>query len=152
VIHSRASVMAGVACIAASLATGCAFPEGVTSAVPGGTVFQATTDPAQYRSPQPRDARSRAWIDVEGEACRTILTWPLDPPTVFLGSNVAASLLPWPSFAVVWGNDGYRKAVRRASESVGGRLLFDVRADLHTTAVLGIWRRECVEVHALAER
>jgi hypothetical protein len=138
-----------------ALASGCAAPQGLTSALPGGTVFQASVDPAQYRSTQPRDAPTRApsrWIDAKGESCRTMLSWPVTPPTVFLGSSTVVSVLPWASFDILWGNDGYRAAMRLASESVGGGTLFDVRADMHTTAILGIWRRECIEVHALAAK
>ena len=50
------------------------------------------------------------------------------------------------------GDDSYARAVRNARESVHGAAIFDVRADVHTTAVLGIWRQECTEIHALAER
>jgi hypothetical protein len=81
-----------------------------------------------------------------------MLSWPANPPTPFIGSAAAASLLPWPSFSVMWGNDGYAKAAARAVESAGGGTLYDVRADVHTTAVLGIWRRECIEIHALVAR
>ena len=127
---------------------GCAFPQSPL-ATPGGTVYQGTTDAMLYRSTQPRDVRPPPWRRATGESCRTMLSWPLDPPTPFLGSSLAASYLPWPSFSVTWGDDGYARAVARARKAAGGGMLFDVRADVHTTAVLGIWRRECVEIHAL---
>jgi len=40
----------------------------------------------------------------------------------------------------------------KARQSVDGALLYDVRVDLHTIAVLGIVRRDCLEVHASAAR
>jgi hypothetical protein len=132
-------------------AAGCLMPQ---NAVPvPGTVLQATRDPAQYRSALPRDVQGiPAHGETRGQACRTMLSWPSNPPTPFLGSATAASLLPWPSFDVEWGNEGYAKATEQAVKAAGGGVLYDVRADLHTTAVLGILRFECVEIHALVAR
>ncbi len=133
-------------------AGGCLVPEGALPA-PSGTLLQATRDPAQYRSAQPRDVQGMAvHPETYGKACRTMISWPANPPTPFLGSAAAASLLPWPSFDVEWGNAGYAKAVERAVNAAGGGVLFDVRTDVHTTAVLGLLRFECIEVHALVAR
>lgn len=130
--------------------TACALPQ---SQIPvlDGTIYQGTRDPMQYRSALPHEGRfDRAGPrEASGEACRSILTFPPSPPAVFKGSDVALAYLPWPSFAILGGNDGYALAMKRARESAGGAPLFDVRADLHTTAWLGIWRTECVEIHAL---
>lgn len=114
-------------------------------------VLQVTRDPAQYRSPLPRDVQGAPTPPKEthGEACRTMLSFPINPPTPFLGSATAAQLLPWPSYSITWGVDGYAKATAKALDRAGGGTLYDVRADLHTTAVLGILRWECIEVHAL---
>ncbi len=133
-----------------SLSAGCAMPQGVPS-VPSYTLAHATRDPAEYRSAAPRDVQSppARWPEAHGQACRTLLTFPPEPPTPFLGSAAAASLVPWPSFDATWGNDGYAKAVANALDSAGGGTLIDVRADVHTTAILGIWRKECIEVHGL---
>ncbi len=143
---SRTGAAAGLALAA------CALPQ---SGVPGpdGTILQATRDPMQYRSPQPRDAHGAGPPQVAyGEACRTMLTFPISPPTVFIGSRTAAQVLPWSPLAVTAGDDGYIKAMERAERSVDGARLYDVRADLHTTAILSILRFECVEIHALAAR
>jgi hypothetical protein len=68
------------------------------------------------------------------------------PRSLPLGSSAASrsSTIPWPSFTVGAGDRGYAAAMRKAHEGP----LLDVRADLHATAVLGIWRRDCTEVHA----
>jgi len=131
---------------------GCLLPQSAIPA-PSGTLLQATRDPAQYRSALPRDVQGIPdHGETRGQACRTMLSWPTNPPTPFLGSAAAASLLPWPSFDVAWGNAGYAKATAEAVKAAGGGTLYDVRADVHTTAVLGILRFECVEVHALVAR
>jgi hypothetical protein len=131
---------------------GCLVPQNTLPA-PSGTILQATRDPAQYRSALPRDTQGMATHgETRGQACRTMLSWPSNPPTPFLGSASAASLLPWPSFDVEWGNEGYAKATEQAVKAAGGGVLYDVRADVHTTAVLGILRFECVEIHALVAR
>jgi len=131
---------------------GCAFPQSPI-ATPDGTVLQATTDAMQYRSPLPRDVHlGRAPGEATGVACRTMLAFPTNPPTPFYGSNLAAQVIPWQALAITFGDDGYAAAMARAREAAAGGRLFDVRADVHTTAVLGIWRRECVEVHARVAR
>lgn len=138
-------------------ASGCLLP--ATPNQPNqGTIVQATDDPFEWRSAQPRDVRGGAQgaaarlPETQGTACRTVLAWPPNPPTPFLGSATAAQLIPWPSFGVAFGNEGFAMAARQAEDAAGGGTLVDVRADLHTTSVLGIWRRECVEVHALVAR
>jgi hypothetical protein len=122
--------------------------------IPSYTLVHATTDPAQYRSALPRDvtAPQKPGPEASGEACRTMITFPPEPPTPFLGSASVASLIPWPSVDATWGNDGYAKAVAKAVDGVGGGTLIDVRTDVHTTAILGIWRKECIEVHGRLAR
>ncbi len=118
-----------------------------------GTLLQATRDPAQYRAALPRDVQGSSMRgETSGQACRTMLSWPSNPPTPFLGSAEAASLLPWPSFDVEWGNAGYAKATEEAVKAAGGGVLYDVRADVHTRAVLGLLRFECIEIHARVSR
>jgi len=137
---------------AASLSlAACAFPQ-TPIATAGGTIYQGSTDAAQYRAPLPRDFHFASGTPREGfgRSCRTTVTLPPSPPTVFLGSNLAAQLVPWGALGVTAGDDGYASAVARARESVGGAALFDVRADLRTTSVLGVWTRQCIEVHASA--
>ena len=139
----------GWVALAAFGCAGCLFPQ--SSAPSPQVVVQDTRDPAQYRSALPRDVQSSPPLHPEayGESCRTILSFPTNPPTPFLGSSTAASLLPWPSYSILWGNEGYAKAAAKALRKAGGGTLFDVRADVHTIAVLGIVRIECVEVHGL---
>lgn len=136
--------------IAAGVVAGCATP--VTPAVNPATLVQATVDAAAYRSPLPRDVHldGRPLREASGETCVTALTFPPSPPAVFFGSNLVVQALPWPSALAAFGDDGYAKAVARARGSVGGKDLFDVRADLRTTSILGVWTRSCIEVHALS--
>jgi hypothetical protein len=144
----RLCSLAATAFVPLLLVCACASP---TIATQPSTVFQSTTDATQYRSPTPRDAKGPVRSpDVSGTACRTMLAFPSAPPGVFLGSNTVMQLLPWNALSIVWGDDGYATAVARAREAARGATLVDVRVDLRTTAVLGIWRRECVEVHASA--
>jgi hypothetical protein len=56
------------------------------------------------------------------------------------------------SIGVAWGDGGYQKAMAAAQAKVPGQRLFDVRADVHVTSVLGVFRRQCLEVHAAAAR
>jgi hypothetical protein len=136
---------------AASSTLACAGP---ASGIPvvDGTIYRGTTDPMAYRSSLPRDVPRPAgrWVEASGEACTTTISFPPNPPAVFLGSEAVLNALPYPSLYVAAGNDGYALAMARARASARGAQLFDVRADVHTTSVLGIWRRDCTEVHALA--
>ena len=132
---------------------GCAFPP-LPSTVTNDTLFQGTVDPMQYRSPLPRDVQpspDRA-RQASGRSCRTLLTFPSIPPTPFYGSSFAAQVIPWQSLAIVFGDQSFAAAIAKARDSVDGATLYDVRADLHTTAVLGLWRSECIEVHASVAR
>jgi hypothetical protein len=139
--------------LVAATTTGCLMPQNAMPEAPPRTILQVTVDPAQYRSALPRDVQGApVQREADGQSCRTMLSWPSNPPTPFIGSAQAASLLPWPSFDVLWGNDGYGKAAEKAVNSAGGGILYDVRADVHTTAVLGIFRTECIEVHGLVAR
>ncbi len=145
--------MRAIAAYAAGAALcGCALPQSPIP-TPDGTLYQGTIDAMQYRSPLPRDVRiGRKPEEAQGTACRTMLALPTNPPTVFYGSTLAAQLIPWQPLSITFGDDGYAAAMARAREAAGGPPLFDVRVDLHTTAILGIWRRECVEVHAAVAR
>lgn len=146
---------AGAAALLASalIPTGCAVP--VMPSPSGGTLYQGTTDAVQYRSPLPRDV---TWPpgpprEAYGTACRTTLTFPASPPTPFLGSNVALQTLPLRQpLALLVGNAGFVAAMAKARQSVEDAPLYDVRVDLHSIAVLGIVRRDCLEVHASAAR
>jgi hypothetical protein len=134
---------------------GCAFPP-LPATVTNGTLYQGTIDPVQYRAPLPRDVHLLPGDGSDhratGQSCRTVLSFPAIPATPFYGSSFAAQIIPWQSLAIVFGDESFAAAVGKASDSVGGARLYDVRADVHTTAVLGLWRRECIEVHAAVAR
>jgi hypothetical protein len=140
-----------VALVAGGLAsTGCMMP--VTPSPSGGTVYQGTTDGVQYRSSLPRDIKNAAPpLQAAGAACRYSLSFPPDPPTPFYGSQWVVQQLPLRQPLVILAGDaGYVTAMEEASRSVGGAALYDVRADMHTTAVLSLFRRDCLEIHAAA--
>jgi hypothetical protein len=145
--HWRALPLVGLA--------GCAFPP-LPSTITSGTIYQGTVDPVQYRSPLPRDVHASPAgprdRQATGQSCRTLLSFPAIPPTPFYGSGFAAQIIPWQSLALVFGDDSYAAAVGKARDSVDGAILYDVRADIHTTALLGVWRRECIEIHAAVAR
>jgi hypothetical protein len=104
----------------------------------------------QWRSAAPRDASAGPHVRADGEACRLVLALPTQPPAVFIGSDSVVQAIPWRPVLVLAGDASYARAIAHARTSVNGALLYDVRADVHTTAILGIWRQECTEIHALA--
>jgi hypothetical protein len=132
---------------------GCAFPQ---SPIPtaDGTIYHGGASTMQYRSPLPRDVHPApgAVEETHGESCSSMLAFPPSPPAVFLGSGYVVQKLPWTPLTITAGDSGYIHAVARAREAAGGANLFDVRADLHTTSVFGIFTRECIEVHARVAR
>jgi hypothetical protein len=138
------------AALALSL-TGCAIP--VVPSPSGGTIYQATTDVVQYRSPLPRDVSRGAGPRREayGTSCRTTVTFPISPPTPFYFSNVALQVVPLRQpLAILAGDAGFASAMARARQSVQDAPIYDVRVDLHTISVLGLVRRDCLEIHAAA--
>jgi hypothetical protein len=147
-------VTRGAAALVSTLAlAGCAVP--VVPSPSGGTIYQGTTDAVQYRSALPRDAThpGAPTREAYGSSCRTSLTFPTSPPTPFYGSSTALQVLPLRQpLAILAGNAGFASAMARARQSVQEASLYDVRVDLHTISVLGIVRRDCLEVHASAER
>ena len=143
-----------LAMLAGSSSTwGCAFPQSPVH-VPDATIYDGTRDVMQYRSPLPRDAQPAIVTgqQVLGVSCSTTISLPFNPPALFYGSETVISYIPWPSFTVGAGDRGYAAAMQRAYEAAGTGTLFDVRADLHTTSVLSIYRRDCTEVHASVAR
>jgi hypothetical protein len=142
----RALAGAGVAL------AGCAFPQAPLPSVDG-TLVNVSTGAMQYRSPLPRDVQGAAHVEeTHGESCLVSLSFPPQPPALFLGSGLVVSEIPWSSLMAIAGDDGYRRAVAQARDRAGGSTLFDVRADLHTTSVLGLFRRDCIEVHGRVAR
>lgn len=142
------AVLAGVPCT-----WGCGLPQSPVH-VPDTTVYDGTKDVMQYRSPLPRDTAPVAVTGQQalGVSCSTTIAFPPLPPALFLGSESVINAIPWPSFTIGAGDRGYASAMRKAHEAAGDGTLVEVRADLHTTAVLGIWRRDCTEVHAAVAR
>jgi hypothetical protein len=142
------AMLAGISCT-----WGCAFPQSPVH-VPDPTLYDGTRDVMQYRSPIPKDVQPAVVTGQQalGVACSTTIAFPPLPPALFLGSETVINYIPWPSFTIGAGDRGYAAAMRKAHEAAGEGTLVDVRADLHTTAVLGIWRRDCTEVHAAITR
>jgi hypothetical protein len=141
------------ALVSALAGAGCAVP--VMPHPSGGTIYQGTTDAVQYRSALPRDVSRSPGPprEAHGTACRTTLTFPISPPAPFLGSSFALQVVPLRQpLAILAGDAGFATAMARARQSVEGASLYDVRVDMHTIAVLGIVRRDCLEIHASAAR
>ncbi len=149
--REQSRVLALVAGIAGTW--GCATPQSPVH-IPDTTVFDATREAMQYRSPLPRDAQPTVLTGQQavGVSCSTTVGFPPLPPALFLGSESVINAIPWPSFTIGAGNRGYAIAMQRAYAAAGTGTLFDVRADLHTTSYLSIVRRDCVEVHASVAR
>jgi len=132
---------------------GCAAPTFPPPQQSAYTVAQLTRDSMAYRSALPRDAPDRRVLTpVHGEACASAIFFPPSPPDPFFGSNLVEPYIPWPSFSAVFGDDGYARAVAQAMRDMPDARLIDVRADVRTTSVLGIWVRGCVVVHGMAAR
>jgi hypothetical protein len=108
-------------------------------------VYQDTVDPLSYRA-SPSALAKR--VPVRGEACQSALTLPFG---LLLAAFEAGNAAAAPAFlGAGWGDGGYAKAVAAAGASAPGTRLVDVRADLHTTIVLGVWRQQCVQISAAA--
>jgi len=108
-------------------------------------IFQDSAGPLSYRSTGKGSGPGRP---VRGEACQSAITLPFG---LLWAAVDAGSLANAPAFlGVGWRDGGYGKAVASANASAPGSQLIDVRADLHTKIVLGIWRQQCVEVTATA--
>jgi hypothetical protein len=122
--------------------------------VPDTTVYDGTRDVMQYRSPLPKDAQPAVVTgpQVLGVSCSTTIALPFLPIAVFYGSQAAINAIPWPAFTVGAGDRGYAAAMQQARDAAGTDTLVDVRADLHSTAVLSIWHHDCTEVHATVAR
>jgi hypothetical protein len=117
--------------------------------VPDGTIYEGTSGPIQYRGHAIRDltvpARPR---EAFGEACRFGIYLPSAPSSPFLGSAVIANVANLPTLGVAWGDGGIIRALAAARASAHGAEIYDVRLDVHSIQVLGIFHHDCVEVHA----
>jgi hypothetical protein len=105
-------------------------------------VYQDSTGPLSYRSPAgPIGAR-----EVHGEACQSGLMLPVGLIWAAIESGNTARA---PGFlSAGWGDGGYAKAVAAAAALAPNARLANVRADLNTRIILGVWRQECVRVVA----
>lgn len=108
-------------------------------------VYQDSAGPLSYRSVA---KGSQPGLPVWGEACQSAVTLPFG---LLWAAVDAGNLANAPAFlGVGWGDGGYGKAVSSARAAAPGSRLVDVRADLRTRVVLGIWRQQCVEIAATA--
>jgi hypothetical protein len=146
--HRVLAVLAGI-----SGAWGCATPQSPVH-VPDATIYDGTREGMQYRSPLPKDAQPAVVTGQQalGVSCSTTIGFPPLPPALFLGSESVINAIPWPSFTIGAGDRGYAAAMKEAHQAAGEGALVDVRADLHTTSILSIVRRDCTEVHAAIAR
>ena len=142
------AMLAGMSCT-----WGCALPQSPVH-VPDTTIYDGTRDVMQYRSPMPKDAQAQVVTGerVLGVSCSTTIALPFLPISVFYGSQTVINAIPWPAFTVGAGDRGYAAAMKQARDAAGTGTLVDVRADLHSTAVLSIWHHDCTEVHAAIAR
>ena len=111
---------------------------------PGGIVLYYDTEgPLSFRSLTPRELPGDALRlgAVRGKGCQHGLSIPLS--SALLSTRISGAA----------GRGGTRKAlakIRAAHPDLRG--LYDVKIDVHSTSVLGIYRRQCVEIDAFAYR
>jgi hypothetical protein len=117
---------------------------GTPTVLSQGTVFEYATGSLSYQPPTARDvAHATPAGEARGEACQYGIVLPI---------SLVPGLQEVPPLGFVWGNGGYGEAVANAQVAAKGGRLFDVRADLHTNAILGVFVRRCLEVHAAVAR
>jgi hypothetical protein len=107
--------------------------------LPPHVVYQDATGPLAYRSVPVSPGPLR---EVRGEACQSAITFPLALVWGAIESGNPANASAFLSAG--WGNAGYAEAVASARQSAPHAPLVNVRADLHTRIILGVWRQECV--------
>lgn len=108
------------------------------------TVYQDSTGPLSHRVA----ARSEDGLrEVRGDACQSGLMLPVGLVWAAIASGNTAAAPGFLSFG--WGDGGYAAAAANALTGAPGARLVNVRADLHTTIILGVWREQCVHLTAL---
>jgi hypothetical protein len=113
--------------------------------LPPFVVYQDSRGPLSYRAAAPAPG---TLPEVRGEACQSAITLPVG---LVWAAFKAGSTARAPGFlGGGWGAGGYAEAVSRALASTPNARLVDVRADLQTRIILGVWRQQCVRVTALA--
>ncbi len=111
-------------------------------ALPSVLLYQDSTGPLSYRAA----VGAGAPHEVRGEACQSALTLPVGLVWAAIkGGNPAAAA---GFIGGGWGEGGYSTAASRALAATPGMRLTNVRADLQTTIILGVWRQQCVEITA----
>lgn len=140
--------MRAAICASAIACASCATPP-IPLHVPDGTVYQGTTGPIQYRGAAIRDMKVPAHPkEAYGEACSDAIYLPTAPSSPFPGSAILANVANLPTIGAAWGDGGIVRALAAAKENARGGTLYDVRLDLHSLSILGIFHHDCVEVHA----
>ena len=114
-------------------------------ALPPLVVYQNSVGPLSYRSPAVGAASAR---EVRGESCQRALTLPVGLVWAAVKAGNAAYAPAYLSGG--WGEGGYAEAMSSAQRSAPNAHLTDVRADMNTRIILGIWREQCVRVVAAA--
>jgi hypothetical protein len=109
-------------------------------------VYQNSVGPLSYRSEAAGGGAPAR--EVRGEACQSALTLPVGLVWAAIKSGNTAYATAFLSGG--WGEGGYAEAVSSAAKSAPDARLVDVRADLNTKIILGIWRQQCVRVVASA--
>ncbi len=109
----------------------------------GFLVFHDTEGPLSFvsltHSELPTDAQKIG--PVFGKGCQHGLSIPLSAS--FDSTKISGAA----------GKGGARKALKKIREKHGEiRGLYDVKVDTHITSILGLYRRQCVEIHARAFR
>jgi hypothetical protein len=116
-----------------------------TIALPPLVLYQNSAGPLTYRSPA---ASSAFTVEVRGEACQRALTLPVGLVWAAIKTGNAAYAPAYLSSG--WGEGGYARAMSSAQKLAPNAHLTDVRADMRTRIILGIWREQCVRVVAAA--
>jgi len=114
-------------------------------ALPPVVLYQDSAGPLSYRSPA---ASSAFTLEVRGEACQRAWTVPVGLVWAAIKSGNTAYAPAYLSGG--WGDGGYARAMASAQDRAPNAHLTDVRADMRTMIILGIWREQCVRVVASA--
>jgi hypothetical protein len=107
--------------------------------------YQDSTGPLSYRTPLGGDGAPR---EVRGEACQSALTLPVGLVWAAIKAGSPARAAAY--LGGGWGDGGYSAATSRALAKTPGMRLTNVRADLRTKIILGVWRQQCVQITAEA--
>jgi hypothetical protein len=108
-------------------------------------LYQDSVGPLSYRAQPVGSAPAR---EVRGEACQSALTLPVGLVWAAIKAGNTAYATAFLSGG--WGEGGYAEALSSALKDAPNARLVNVRADLHTRIILGIWRQQCVRLVASA--